>query len=230
MKRRFIKESLSQSNVNSYLQDYNKMLDPEKMGWLKAIRECIQELGYGSISKSDILVGTSGIGLIVMGIKLNIPELCVMGAGTIAALAHFEKDVWVKIIQCAKNKRKETDTIPDEQMNESKMKKTIRLTESELIKLVQKIIKEDEMMAMDSSTGPKVFTLAGLGINEPAYMAYLKGTTPFYINGEEQKQNRIIQPNEKFSCKDCILELVGNKTKRSYTIVFDNMGIAKLKK
>lgn len=230
MKRRFIKESLSQSQLSTYFNQYKSMEESEKMGWIKAIRECIQELGYGSISRSDMIAGTFGIGLIVMGIKLNIPELCILGAGTIAALAHFEKDVWVKIIQCANNKRKETDTIPDEQMNESKMKKTIRLTESELINLVQKIIKEDEMMAMDSSMGPKVFTLAGLGIKEPAYMAYLKGTTPFYINGVEQKQNRIIQPNEKFSCKDCILELVGNKTKRSYTITFDNMGNAKLKK
>ena len=110
------------------------------------------------------------------------------------------------------------------------MKKIIRLTEADLQRIVRRVIKEDEMMAMDSSMGPKVFTLAGLGIKEPAYMAYLKGTTPFYINGVEQKQNRIIQPNEKLSCKNCILELIGNKTKISYTILFDNMGNAKLKK
>ena len=35
------------------------------------------------------------------------------------------------------------------------MKKTIRLTESELIKLVKEIIKEDEMMGMGAELGPR---------------------------------------------------------------------------
>ena len=40
------------------------------------------------------------------------------------------------------------------------MKKTIRLSESELVKLVQTIIKEDEMMgSMDSFASSKSFTI-----------------------------------------------------------------------
>ena len=110
------------------------------------------------------------------------------------------------------------------------MKKTIRLTESELINLVQRIIKEDEMMGMDSSMGPKGITLLQLGVKETSYMANLKGTTPFYVNGKEQKQNINIKPTDVLSSKDCMIDFVGNKTNRNFTLVFDNNGKASIRK
>jgi len=53
------------------------------------------------------------------------------GALPRAAIAHFEKNVWIEIINCAKNKPKETDENPDEQKTETRKKKIIRLTEAD---------------------------------------------------------------------------------------------------
>ena len=146
---------ISQDTIATATKAYANMNPGERDGWISRIQKCIEDMGYGKLSRADIVTGGFGIGLIIAGIKLNIPELCAMGALTIGALVHFEKDVWVKIIDCArKTKNKGVTTmdnttntpIPEKTIQESRMKKTIRLTESELVKLVQKIIKEDEMM------------------------------------------------------------------------------------
>jgi len=110
------------------------------------------------------------------------------------------------------------------------MKKTIRLSESELVQLVQTIIKEDEMMGMGSSMPTKGITLNQLGVKESSYMVNLKGTTPFYVNGREQKQNINIKPTDVLSSRDCMIDFVGNKTNRNFTLVFDNNGKASLRK
>ena len=119
------------------------------------------------------------------------------------------------------------------------MKKIIKLTESDLVRLVKRVIKEDEMgdMGMDKTMGfdtmgvaSKGITLMQLGVNETSYMANLKGTTPFYVNGKEQKQNINIKPTDKLSSKDCSVDFVGNKTNRNFTLVFDNNGKASIRK
>jgi hypothetical protein len=145
---------ISQDTIATATKAYANMNQVERDGWISSILKCIEDMGYGKLSRADIITGGFGIGLIISGIKLNIPELCAMGALTIGALVHFEKDVWKKIIECARNKRKGVITMdnttnkptPEKTVQESRMKKTIRLTESELVKLVQRIIKEDEMM------------------------------------------------------------------------------------
>jgi len=235
-KIRLFEDALSQSEINTYKNMYDKMDINEKERWLRAVKECVQELGYGKITKSDILTGGFGLALIVIGIKLNIPEVCLMGAGTIGILTHFQKDEWQKIIECARKRMGKggapvnTTSIGDTQMQESKMKKTIRLTESELVELVQRIIKEDEMsmdLSMDTSKG---ITLLQLGVKEPSYMISLKGYTPFYVNGKEQKKNIDIQPTDKLSSKDCMVEFVGNKSNKNFTLVFDSNGKASIRK
>jgi hypothetical protein len=161
--KKILKESITK---NQALSLYKSMSESEKMSWIEAIRECIKELGYKSVTNSDIAVGVFGVGLIVMGIKLNIPELCMMGAAGIGAVAYFEKDVWEKIIECAREKKNKKNNMGIEKIKESKMKKTIRLTESELIELVQRIIKEDEMSGdsteMSNEPSQKKFTKSSL--------------------------------------------------------------------
>jgi len=163
MKRVMLVENeLMQSDITNAIKIYGSMEQSEKDGWITRIQKCIEKLGYGRVSTADIVTGGFGVGLIIAGIKLNIPLLCVMGAVTITALAHFDKDVWIKIIECAKNKPKTGNvgtttnagmTTPEQTIQETKMKKIIRLTESELVELVRNIIKEDEM-GVETSLAP----------------------------------------------------------------------------
>ena len=200
MKRIKLTEStISETDIKNAIDTYNSMDQSEKESWITCIQKCIEEMGYGKISKADIITGGFGIGLVVVGVKLNIPVLCAMGAVAIGAVAHFDKDVWEKIIQCARNKRKGITTTdntidrlstnnttgiptPEKTIQETKMKKTIRLTESELVKLVQKIIKEDEMMGVSSkeTNGKKncKVSLRNLLSNEKPY------NFDYYKNGQ----------------------------------------------
>jgi hypothetical protein len=39
-----------------------------------------------------------------------------------------------------------------------------------------------------------------------------------------------IKPTDKLSSKDCMVDFVGNKTNRNFTLVFDNNGKASIRK
>jgi hypothetical protein len=92
------------------------------------------------------------------------------------------------------------------------MKKRIRLTESELINLVQRIIKEDEMMGGEM-TSNKGFTIAEL-YKKSKYTAPLpnrlvissfKGTS-IKVDGVD-KTSGSINPTSKISCQgNCEIE------------------------
>jgi hypothetical protein len=212
---RLTEDVISQDTIATATKAYANMNQVERNGWISSILKCIEDMGYGKLSRADIITGGFGIGLIISGIKLNIPELCAMGALTIGALVHFEKDVWKKIIECARNKRKGVTTMdnstntptPEQTVQESRMKKTIRLTESELVKLVQRIIKEDEM-----GSG-KGFTIAEL-YKKSRYTAPLpnrlvissfKGTS-IKVDGVD-KTSGSINPTSKISCQgNCEIE------------------------
>jgi hypothetical protein len=238
MKRIRLTESEMDVKMESSLKSFNSLSEAEKMKWKDAVKQCIQELGYGNMVKTDSTAFLYLAALAAGGLILGIGFLVGMAVVPAVFIGIIDKDKIIKIIKCARNKRKggvSTDTnadttTPEQSIQETKMKKTIRLTESELVQLVQRIIKEDEMMGMDSSMPTKGITLNQLGIKEPAYMAYLKGTTPFYVNGKEQKQNIIIKPTDVLFSKDCMIEFVGNKSKRNFTLVFDNNGKASLRK
>jgi hypothetical protein len=94
------------------------------------------------------------------------------------------------------------------------MKKTIRLTESELVKLVQRIINEDESMGMapdmnQSTTLNKLF-----GYKTGRYGANISGSTPFMVKGkqtnnqwQELKKNIILEPFDEIKSKSCNVEI-----------------------
>jgi hypothetical protein len=102
VKRNLIPESVESEQAE---QEYSLLPDSEKNTWLKVIKECIKDLKSGAIVTSDIVTSTLGVGLIVIGVKTKKPLLCVLGAGMITALAHFEKGVWEEIILCAHKKK-----------------------------------------------------------------------------------------------------------------------------
>lgn len=158
--KKILKESITQ---NQALSLYENMPKDEKISWKKAIEQCINDYtsksggkrNVGGNFKFSIIGSVFGVALIVTGIKLEIPELVMMGAGTIAALAGLTAQDWSTIINCAREKKgmKTSDTTDSEMgMNESKKRKTIRLTESELVGLIQRIIKEDDTLTSKTTT------------------------------------------------------------------------------
>jgi hypothetical protein len=242
--KRILRESITNDQAFAL---YKNMSQVEKTGWWEAIKLCIEELGYGKISRSDIAVTVFGVGLIVMGVKLDIPELCVMGAGSLGILTYFEKDVWKKIIDCARNKRKGGTTTnkttepvtPEKTIQESKMKKTIRLTESELVKLVQRIIKEDEMgvnpcreaSLQKSTTLRKIFKNK---ITKKVYAAEVNGSTPFCVSNKdglftEMKKDIKLQPDTPIFSKNCqvdVYPLVNGMAAGEHLYFHFNNGVA----
>lgn len=183
MKRIRLTESEMDVKMESSLKSFNSLSEAEKMKWKDAVKQCIQELGYGNMVKTDSTAFLYLAALAAGGLILGIGFLVGMAVVPAVFIGIIDKDKIIKIIKCARNKRKgrvSTDTnadttTPEQSIQETKMKKTIRLTESELVQLVQRIIKEDEMMGMDSSStkmGPKGFSISKL-YKESKYTAPL---------------------------------------------------------
>jgi len=222
----------------TYVQSVIKNLsNSEKLSWKKALKQCLNENPKlkKSVKFYKVLSGFEGL-ILVTALIIDAPFMLLMSAIPVIA-GLIDEYTWKELKKCIRTKmgKGETpsnsiSTSGDTQLKESNMKKTIRLTESELIDLVQKIIKEDEMSSDLSVNTPKGITLLQLGVNEPSYMISLKGYTPFYVNGKEQKKNIDIQPTDKLSSKDCMVEFVGNKSNKNFTLVFDNNGKASIRK
>jgi hypothetical protein len=181
------------------------MSEAEKGGWVKLIKECIAEFDEENPDFSrDIKVEAVLSGLMLLfilgAILLDFDIAAVLGVGGLVMLGDEQIKKWKKVIECAKNKKNNT-------IEESIMKKTIRLTESELINLVQRIIKEEEM---GSNKG---FTIAEL-YKKSKYTAPLpnrlvissfKGTS-IKVDGVD-KTSGSINPTSKISCQgNCEIE------------------------
>jgi hypothetical protein len=170
-------ESEMDVKMASAIKSFNSLSEVEKIKWKEAVKQCVDELGYGNIIKVDTTAFLYLAALAAGGIILSIGALVAMAVVPAVFIGLIDKDKILKIIKCARNKRKgvtnTTDTsTPEQTIQETKMKKTIRLTESELVKLVQRIIKEDEMgMSSAETTGKKncKVSLRNLLSNEKPY-------------------------------------------------------------
>jgi len=150
MRKRLTESSLE--NKSYVMSVYDSIDETEKIGFRKAIKQCMDEnpdikraLKFDAYATGYMLI------LLIVAIKIGAKELFLLPAAGAAGMA-LQGDMWKKLKECVRAKMGKTDST---KIKESKMKKTIRLTESELVKLVQRIIKEDEMSL-------KGFTIAGL--------------------------------------------------------------------
>lgn len=160
MKRQRLHESEMDIKMDSAIKSFKSLSEQEKIKWKTAIKQCIEELGYSRMIKTDELTLGWMAALAAAGLVFSIPFLIGMAVLPAVFVGVIDKDKIIRVIKCARNKRK--GDIPSQpssqdstQIQESKMKKTIRLTESELVDLVQRIIKEDEMMSSDMTTSNK---------------------------------------------------------------------------
>ena len=148
----------------SYVKSiFNSLSDEEKKGWLKALKECLDENPKlkSNVNFYKYLTGYGSV-ILTVGILIGAPAAMVLGAAPILVEV-LDGYTWKELKKCVRKKMGKTDnndkeisSTGDTKINETKMKKTIRLTESELIELVQRIIKEEEEMVGNG------FTIAGL--------------------------------------------------------------------
>jgi hypothetical protein len=169
MKRRLIRESISEEQQEKYLDMFASIPPDERKRIRQTIKECLKKYGFAvGLTGAFALLG---IMVLTIGIKFKSPETIVAGfamlatGGTTIGIAERKS-----ILLCAAkklgmdlsdmlNKMRSVEEESAEITKESTMKKTIRLTESELVKLVQKIIKEDEMMDTET-TSPSLGDMA----------------------------------------------------------------------
>jgi hypothetical protein len=154
-------EEMEADSIIMDIEQYQNLSDDElnqwesnKISWKKAIRECLKELDekynttrYSSLPKKLISILAFAAFLFALGIILKIKELNLMGTGAIMGTAVLSHPEIQEILICARNKRKgvsSTSTDMNNTTNESKMKNTIRLTESELINFIKRVIQEEE--------------------------------------------------------------------------------------
>jgi hypothetical protein len=187
MKRRLIRESISVEQMEKYISMYNSMSEEEKMSWWKAIRQCVKELKEEGLIISDIAVGTFSMLLIIIAVKYNQPELLVAPAIVSGVSAGFDAPRWKKIIACARAKREGEQNKSIEPMKEMKI---IKLTESDLNRIVRRIIKEDEMMA-----GPSKDTFCSIDlkkVGKNSTVSSIQGGKAMRTNGKELKKGDLL--------------------------------------
>jgi hypothetical protein len=186
-KTRLIRESISEEQQEKYLDMFASIPPDERKRIKQTIKECLKKYGFAVGLTGAFAV--MGILVLTVGIKFKSPETTVAGflmlatGGTTIGIAERKS-----ILLCAAkklgmnlddmlNKMRGNEEESAEITKESTIKKTIRLTESELVKLVQRIIKEDEMM--DTET-----TSPSLGNTAP-YAKYVKASMRDLLSGSK---------------------------------------------
>jgi len=116
------------------------MDEAQKTGWIKLIKECIAEFdedipGFSRDMKIEAVLSGMMLLFIFGAILLDFDIAAVLGGVGELMLADTQIKKWKKVIECAKNKKNGGTTV-----QESRMRKSVRLTESDLQRIVRKII------------------------------------------------------------------------------------------
>lgn len=116
------------------------MDEAQKTGWIKLIKECIAEFDkenpdFSRDMKVEGVLSGMMLLFILGAILLDFDIATVVGGAGLVMLADEQIKKWEKVIECAKNKKNGTSTV-----QESRMRKSVRLTESDLQRIVRKII------------------------------------------------------------------------------------------
>ena len=226
-----VKEETESSSNMMVIKKGQEVLNTEdkKKRFIELCKECLAEFdkkerGFSAnMQVEQVLIGAS-LFFIAGAVFLDFLVVAIPAGLGLIMLGSEVRQKWMKVIRCARNKRKGVTTMdnttntstPEKTVQESTMKKTIRLTESELVKLVQRIIKEDEMEVnpcreaslQKSTTLRKIFKNK---IEEKVYGAAATGT-PFCVSGKdglftEMKTNIKIKPDTPIFSKNCRVDV-----------------------
>ena len=203
---KIINEDLSMMK-DELLSAAEGMSEAEKGGLVKLIKECIAEFDEENPDFSrDMKVEAVLSGLILLfifgAILLDFDIAAVLGGGGLVMLGNEQVKKWKKVIECAKNKKNNVNNT----MEESIMKKTIRLTESELINLVQRIIKEEEMTSNKGFTIVELYKKSRYTASLPNRLVISSIKGKIKVDGVDKTVGSI-NPNSKILCQgNCEIE------------------------
>jgi hypothetical protein len=153
MRKRLTESSLEDKSYVMSL--YDSIDETEKMGLTRAIQKCLDE-NPDLKKRLKFSAKVSGYLLIVLIVALKIGAKEMLAIPALGALGlSMDSKLWGNLKNCIREKMGKTPSTETPKIQESKMKKTIRLTESELVELVQRIISEDEMSGSDMPFAPK---------------------------------------------------------------------------
>jgi hypothetical protein len=137
--QKIIKEDSSMMMVN-LIKAAKGMDEAQKTWWIKLIKECIAEFdkeipGFSRDMEVEGVLSGMMLLFILGAILLDFDIAAVLGGVGELMLADAQIKKWKKVIECAKNKKNGGTTV-----QESRMRKSVRLTESDLQRIVRKII------------------------------------------------------------------------------------------
>jgi hypothetical protein len=139
----------SKGSVMAY---WNSMSDPEKDKWKKAVKECLDENPKLKENRklTNFFNGWTLIWCIVALATGGV--VAALTVPILAGLAFVNKSQYQDLLQCVEHKMSPDSETEDDQpvdpIEESRRKKVIRMTESDLIRLVKKVIKEQSEMSI----------------------------------------------------------------------------------
>jgi hypothetical protein len=166
MKRRLIREAISEEQQEQYLEMFASIPADESKKIREAIKECLKKYAPGLVFTGGFAL--LGIMVLTIGIKFKSWQTTLAGfamlatGGTMIGIAERKSillcaakklgmDLGDMLSQLRGGEEESTEVMPES-------RRVVKLTESDLNRIVRRIIKEDEMM-----TGPsKGFTIAGL--------------------------------------------------------------------
>lgn len=198
MKRRLIREAISEEQQEQYLNTFFNIDGDERKKIKNAIKECLKPYGLsvGFLSGFSLI----GVMVLVIGIKFKNIETIIAGFTMLASggitLGTLQRK---QILECAAeklgmdlgdmlSKMRGKDEESSETMPESR--RIVKLTESELINLVQRIIKEDEMMS-----GPPKDTFCSVDlkkVEKNSTVSSIQGGKSMRTNGKELKKGDLL--------------------------------------
>lgn len=154
-----MKKIILEATKEELMSSVENLSSGEKQKFKDLLKECAKEHNYERQFETYVEANKFLLIAMIGGLFLQMPEMTILSMIPSIGIGIIERKKLIEIYKCARNKRKMIKT-----MKESK--KVIRLTESELVKLVQKIIKEDEMggdsTEMSNEPSQKNFTKSSL--------------------------------------------------------------------
>lgn len=147
-KRRTLKESLADKNY--VMGVYNKMSESEKIKWKKAVKECLEE-NPRLKSNVNFYKFMTGFGIILLIVAFATGGYALAALPALGAFGMaMDERTFNQLRKCVRAKMELSDeteedlpSTEDKPIEESKRKKVVRMTESELIQLLKKVIKEE---------------------------------------------------------------------------------------
>jgi len=198
MKRRLIREAISEEQQEQYLDMFANIPADERKRIREAIKECLEKYAPGLVFTGGFAL--LGIMVLTIGIKFKSWQTTLAGfamlatGGTMIGIAERKSillcaakklgmDLGDMLSQLRGGEEESTEVMPES-------RRVVKLTESDLNRIVRRIIKEDEMMS-----GPSAGSFCSVDlkkVRKNSTVSSIQGGKAMRTNGKELKKGDIL--------------------------------------